>query len=367
MAKSYLVLEDGTVYEGKSFGYGAEAFGEVVFSTEEFGYQLSITDPSYRGQIVVMTYPLIGNYRIHNGFFHSGKVQVSAFVCREYCEAPADMYPGITLDEFLKEHKIPGINGIDTRDLTLRIRNNGTMKAMVVSDVSDLSETVGKLKSAPAPDEKNLVAEVSCKVPVEYDEGKDVTVALIDCGEMESTVRALRARYNVVKFPYDTEAKVIGNYRLGGKVIQGIVVSDGPGNPAHPALAKSTVPAVKELASRYPVFGLGLGHQIVAIAMGAKTFKMKFGHHGSNEPVAYGGRTYITSQNHLYAVDADSLEGTGLIADQLNVNDKSVEGLKHEKLPVYTVQYLPETVTGEEWETSFFFDILGKTVREGKQ
>lgn len=360
---SYLVLEDGTVYEGKSFGYRSEAFGEVVFTTEECGYQLSFTDPSYTGQILVMTYPLIGNYRIHNSYFHSDRVQAKAVVCREYCDEPADMYPGITLSEFLAQHKVPGISGIDTRELTLRIRNNGTMRAMVVNDVPDVDAIVKKLKSTAFPDESNLVAEVSCKTVVEYDEGKDITVGVIDCGEMEGTIRALRARYNVVKFPYDTAAETILGH---GKKIQGVVVSNGPGNPAHPGLAK-TVETVKVLSSKLPVFGLGLGHQIVALAFGAKTFKMKFGHHGVNEPVAYMDRTFITAQNHTYAVDADSLKGTGLVADQLNVNDKSVEGMKHESLPVYTAQYLPEIVTNEEWETSFLFDIIGKMIKEACQ
>lgn len=366
MAKRFLVLEDGTVYEGKPFGYGSEAFGEVIFSTEEFGYQLSLTDPSYKGQIMVMTYPLIGNYRIHNEFFLSDKIQASAFVCKDYSAVPADMYPGKTLDEFLTENRCPGIYGIDTRDLTLRIRNKGTMKAMVTDDVSCKDKLVEKLKATPAPAESNLVAEISCKAPVEFDEGKDITVALIDCGEREDAVRALRARYNVVKVPYDTSADAILNCKLNGKQVQGVVVSNGPGNPAHPGL-KATVETVKTLCGKLPVFGLGLGHQIVALALGAKTCKMTFGHHGGNEPVTYGGRTYITAQNHCYAVDAASLKGTDLVADQLNVNDKSVEGMKHESLPIYTVQYLPEVITTEVWETSFFFDILGKMIQEGKQ
>lgn len=366
MVKSFLILEDGTVYEGKAFGYDSDAFGEVVFTTEEFGYQLSLTDPSYKGQIMVMTYPLIGNYRIHNEYFLSDKIQASAFVCKDYSEIPADMYPGKTLDEFLKDNKTPAISGIDTRDLTLRIRNNGTMRAMLTRDGSKVEEVVKTLKSTPFPCESNLVAEVSCKEVVEFDEGKDITVALIDCGEREDAVRALRARYNVVKFPYDTKADAITAYKLGGKAVDGVVVSNGPGNPAHPGI-KCTVDTVKELSSKLPMFGLGLGHQIIALALGASVSKMKFGHHGGNEPVAYNGRTYITAQNHCYAVDADSLKGTGLVADQLNVNDKSVEGMKHEKLPICTVQYLPETITTEEWETSFFFDALGKMIKEGKQ
>ncbi|MCQ2079620.1 MAG: glutamine-hydrolyzing carbamoyl-phosphate synthase small subunit [archaeon] len=366
MVKSFLILEDGTVYEGKAFGHDSDAFGEVVFTTEEFGYQLSLTDPSYKGQIMAMTYPLIGNYRIHNEYFLSDRVQASAFVCKDYSEVPADMYPGKTLDEFLKEHKVPAISGIDTRDLTLRIRNNGTMRAKLTRDGSKVDEVVSTLKNTPCPCKSDLVAEVGRKDIVAFDEGKDITVAVLDCGEREDVVRALRARYNVVLFPRDTGADAITSYKLNGKAVEGLVVSNGPGNPAHEGM-KTAVATVKELAGKMPVFGLGLGHQIVALAFGASVFKMKFGHHGGNEPVAYNGRTYITSQNHCFAVDADSLKGTGLVADQLNVNDKSVEGMRHETLPVRTVQYLPETITTEVWETSFFFDVLGDMIKEGKQ
>ena len=363
MAITYLVLEDGTVYEGKSFGYNSDAFGEVVFSTEECGYQKSFTDPSYKDQIIVMTYPLIGNYRIHDSYFHSDRIQASAVVCREYCDEPADMYPGKTLGEFLCENKTPGISGVDTRDITLKIRNNGTMKGMIVSDRSAVASAVEKMKSCAIPSEGNQVADVTCKGIVEEDNGKDVTIAVIDCGEMEGTMKALRMRYNIVRFPYDTPADKILTYKLKEKAVQAAVVSNGPGNPAHESL-KGTVATVREIATRMPVFGLGLGHQIIALTFGAKTFKMKFGHHGVNEPVAYGERTYITAQNHCFAVDAASLKGTGLVANQLNVNDKTVEGMKHEKLPVYSVQYLPE-ITEEPWETSFLFDMLGKMVKEG--
>ena len=365
MAKSFLVLEDGTVYEGKPFGYSAEAFGEVVFTTEECGYQKSLTDPAYRGHIVVMTFPLIGNYLIHDSYFNSDRVQAGAVICKEYCVNPSTMYPGKTFDEFLKENRVPGISGIDTRELTLRIRNGGSLRGMVVQDCKDVDGIVRRIKSTPFPAEGNLVAEVSPKAIKEFDEGKDITVGILDCGETESTIRALRARYNVVDFPYDTPADKIEDYELNGKKVQGIMVSNGPGNPSHPAIVGTAVAAVKALSGSMPVFGIGLGSQIVALAFGAKTYKMKFGHHGCNEPVMFEGRTYITAQNHCYAVDEASLKGTGLVADQYNVNDRSVEGLKHEKLPVFTAQYQPET-TAEEWETSFLFDRFGKVIREGR-
>ena len=364
MAQTYLVLEDGTVYEGTSFGYETEAYGEVVFTTEECGYQKSLTDPSYRGNIVVMTYPLIGNYLVHDDWFHSDRVQASAVIVKEYCRNPSTMYPGITFDQFLKDNKVPGITGIDTRDLTLRIRDNGTMRGAVTQKKDGIEELVKKLKSMPLPSESNLVAEVSPTAIKEYDEGKEITIGVVDCGEMEGTIRALRARYNVVLFPYDTPADVIMDYKMGARKIQGVMFSNGPGNPAHPAIMKSVVPTFKTLSTKMPIFAIGLGNQVAALAMGGEVYKMKFGHHGVNEPVMYGGRTYITAQNHIYAVDEKSLEGTGMIADQFNVNDHSVEGMRHESLPIYTAQYLPET-TSEPWETSFLYDRFGQVIKEG--
>lgn len=365
MAQSYLVLEDGTVYEGKSFGYETEAFGEVVFTTEECGYQKSLTDPSFRGNIVVMTYPLIGNYLIHDEWFQSDRIQAGAVICKEYCTHPSTMYPGKTFDQFLKDHRIPGITGVDTRDITLKIRDNGTMMCAVTQDEKAIPAIIEKLKSMPRPDESNLVAEVSRKSVKEYDEGKESTIALLDFGETEATVRALRMRFNVVAFPYDTDADTILSYKLNGKNVKGVHLSNGPGNPAHPAITEKVVPNVKKLAEKVPVFGIGLGCQVIALAFGGKTYKMKFGHHGANEPVSFEGRTYITWQNHNYAIDGKSLDGTGLVADQFNVNDKTVEGIKHTKLPVFATQYQPET-TAEPWETSMLFDRFAKAVKEGR-
>ena len=235
----------------------------------------------------------------------------------------------------------------------------------VTQDEKAIPEIVKKLKKMPRPDESNLVAEVSHKSVKEFDEGKEDTIALLDFGETEATVRALRMRFNVVAFPYDTDADTILNYKLNGKQIKGVHLSNGPGNPAHPAITEKVIPNVRKLAEKLPVFGIGLGCQLIALAFGGKTYKMKFGHHGANEPVLYENRTYITWQNHNYAVDEKSLEGTGLVADQFNVNDKSVEGVRHTKLPVFAAQYQPET-TAETWETSILFDRFAKAVKEGR-
>ncbi|MCQ2085191.1 MAG: glutamine-hydrolyzing carbamoyl-phosphate synthase small subunit [archaeon] len=365
MANSYLVLEDGTVYEGEPFGYRSEAFGEVVFATAMCGYQESLTDPSYKGQILVMTFPLIGNYGTTDDFYQSSQIHARALVCREYCKEPSKDYKGKTIDEFLKDNKVPGISGVDTRDLVIKIREGGTLKGMITEDFDAIPEIVSKLKAAPAPSEGNLVAEVSCKNIQEYYEGKELTVGLLDCGEKDGILRDLRSRYNVVMFPWDTPADVITEYKLNGRKIQGVQLSNGPGDPSNPAIVNNTVVTIKNLATQLPLFGICFGNQLTSIAFGGKTYKMKFGHRGCNQPVMYEGRVYITSQNHGFAVDDHTLEGTGLIADQFNVNDNTVEGMKHRDLPIYTAQYHPEASPGP-WDTSFLFDKFGKVIKEGR-
>ena len=365
MAKSYLVLEDGTVYEGEPFGHRSDAFGEVVFATGMCGYQESLTDPSYKGQILVMTFPLIGNYGTISDFYQSDSVHARAVVCREYCKEPSDMYNGKTIDEFLKDHHVPGISGVDTRDLVIKIRNGGTLKGALTEDYDSIPDLIEKIRAAPAPSEGNLVGEVSCKQIVEYYEGKDITVGLLDCGEKSGILRDLRSRYNVVMFPYDTPSDVITEYKLNGRKIQGVQLSNGPGDPSHPVIRDTAVKTIKDLAVQLPLFGICFGNQLTAIAFGASTYKMKFGHRGCNQPVMYEGKVYITSQNHGFAVDENTLECTGLIADQFNVNDGTVEGMRHKDLPIYTAQYHPEASPGP-WDTSFLFDKFGKIIKEGR-
>ncbi len=359
MACSYLVLEDGSVYEGESFGYSTPASGEVVFSTGMCGYQESLTDPSYQGQILVMTYPLIGNYGINDAFYQSESIHLRALVVREYCKEPSKMYGGRTIDDFLKKFKVPGISGIDTRELVIKIRTMGTFKGAVINDKDMIDETVKKLRSMPAPSESNLVGEVSCKEIKRYDNHKELTVGLLDCGEKTGILRDLSSRYNVVVFPYDTRSDVI----LDSKV-QGILLSNGPGDPSHPAILNTTAKTVNDLSTKLPLFGICFGNQVTALALGGKTYKMKFGHRGCNQPVKYNGKVYITSQNHGFAVDEDSLEDTGLMVDQVNVNDGTVEGLRHKDLPIFTSQYHPEASPGP-WDTSFLFDRFGQVIREG--
>jgi len=360
MASSYLVLEDGTVYEGEPFGYRAQAFGEVVFATGMCGYQESLTDPSYQGQILVMTFPLVGNYGTTADFCQSDRVHARALVVKEYCREPSDMYGGKTIDEFLQDNKIPGISGVDTRDLVIRIRSRGTMNGAVTEDRDAIPDLIENLKKLPAPSTGNLVAEVSCKKIQEFRSGKELTVGLLDCGEKSGILRDLCSRYNVIMFPYDTPADIITESK-----VRGILVSNGPGDPAQSVILRTTVKTVADLATRLPLYGICFGNQLTALALGGQTYKMKFGHRGCNQPVKYNGRVYITSQNHGFAVSEQSLEGTGLVADQFNVNDRTVEGMHAEKLPIFTTQYHPEASPGP-WDTAFLFDKFGQVIKEGR-
>ena len=361
MTLGYLVLEDGTVYEGNVFGHRSFADGEVIFGTGMSGYQENLTDPSFCGQILVMTYPLVGDYGIIEDYSQSKKVQVRGLVVRENCIEPSDMYGGTTLDSFLKKHKVPGISGIDTRDLVIRIRNNGSMKGAITDRETSPEETVKKLKCMPLPATSNLVAKVSSNKISEIKSNKDLTVGILDCGTKSAIVDNLASRYNVIIFPYDTPADVIMEYK-----VDGLVISSGPGNPSHKDILNSVVKTEKDLMSTLPMYGICFGSQTLALALGAETYKMKFGHHGNNQPVLFEGRVYITSQNHGYAVDANSLDGTGLLANHININDKTVEGCIHKDLPVFTTQYHPEANPGPA-DTLFLFDRFGKVIKEAKK
>jgi len=359
MAQGYLVLEDGTLFEGELFGACADAVGEVVFETNMSGYQEGLTDPSYEGQILVMTYPLIGNYGIVDDYTKSPGIHVRAVVVREFCKDPSPMYSGGCIDEYLKNNGVPGISGIDTRELVIKIRNNGTMKGAIVSADADVDKVVADLKASPASDEENLVAKVSCKEVTRTDSSKDVTVGLLDCGAESWIAKALAERFNVVTFPYDTSADTI---RSSG--ISGLVVSNGPGNPAHPAIMETVVPAIRELSDKMPIFGIGLGAQVTALAMGAKTYKLKFGHRGGNQPVRdlKGTRTYITSQNHGYAVEAESVEGGEVRF--VNLNDNSCEGIDYPALKAFSVQFYPD-VNPLPKDTAALFDRFADLMKGG--
>ena len=359
MSCGYLVLEDGTAYEGELFGYRTDSFGEVVFSTGMDGYQESLTDPSFRGQILVMTYPLVGDYGIIEGLDQSDAVHVRGLAVREYCREPSPMYGGSTLDDYMIKHKIPGISGIDTRDLVIKLRTGGTVKGSIIQG-DDIEGAIRRMRSMPLPSETNLVSEVVSSQIVSYDYGKEYAVGVLDCGMKRGILRDLGSRFNVTVFPYDTPADVISD-----SGVRGVLITNGPGDPAHPDIVRTAVRTVSDLSTRLPLYGICYGSQIIARAMGASTYKMKFGHRGCNQPVKFEGRVYITSQNHGYAVDPDSLDGTGLVADQINVNDGTVEGVRHKNLPIFTSQYHPEASPGPT-DTSFLFDVFAGMVKEGK-
>ncbi len=361
MARGYLVLEDGTKYEGELFGSESGTVGEVVFATGMSGYQETLVDPACRGQVVVMTYPLIGNYGVAEEYFDEREVHARGIVVREYCRDPSPMYDGRTIDEFLKAKGTPGISGIDTREIVLRIRSAGTMRGAIVGGDADLDKVVADLAGMEFPCETNLVSEVTCGSIEEIRSGKDVTVGIIDCGAREWLVRTLSERFDVVRFPYDTPVDVIGGYG-----VDGIVVSDGPGNPSNPEIASTVVATVSALAKGgMPVFGIGFGGLATVLAMGGSVRKLKFGHNGASQPVKYNGRVHITTQNHCFTVEEGSLDGTGLVADQVNVNDGTIEGTHHESLPILTVQYHPEAAPGP-WDGSQIYDRFARMIEEGR-
>jgi len=355
-----LVVEDGTVVPGVGFGAYKTAFGELVFNTAMAGYQESLTDPSYRGQVLLQTYPLIGNYGLNSSDFESASPQVRAYVVREACDLPVHRNSKETLDAFLKRFDVPGISGVDTRALTIRVRERGTLKCAVVNEEDpDLQKWVERVRAAKAPDLSNLVAEVSVPSPIDLG-GKGPTIALLDTGAKENIVRNLSKLGRVVRLPFDTRASEVEALRPAG-----VFVGNGPGDPAHPDLMGTLVPCLRELKDKYPTVGICLGHQLLALSLGASTFKLKFGHRGANQPVKFldGGRVHITSQNHGYAVVQGSLPD-GARVTQVNANDGTVEGIEASGGRIWSVQYHPEAAPGP-LDTNFLFGAFARML-EGK-
>lgn len=338
-----LVLEDGTVVRGRAFGGEATAFGELVFNTGMTGYQESLTDPSYAGQVLLLTYPLVGNYGINPDDFESRRIWPRGLVVREACKEPSHRKGEKTLHEFLREHGIPGIEGVDTRALTLATRSRGTLKAALTTEDRDEAELFQHVRTMPHPDAENLVGRVSVAEPVEIQGHGSRRIVLVDCGAKENIVRSLREFGTIYRVPWDTPASNILAYDPDG-----VFLSNGPGDPAHPEVMANTVKALRELQGKVPIMGICLGHQLAGLSFGARTFKLKFGHRGANQPVKdlASGRVFITSQNHGYAVDVESARASGLDVAQVNGNDGTSEGFRHRSLPVFTVQYHPEAHPG---------------------
>jgi carbamoyl-phosphate synthase small subunit len=356
MMKSVLVLEDGTQFEGQAIGRPGTVAGEVVFSTSMTGYQEMLSDPSYAGQLLTLTYPLIGNYGITEDDFESRAVQVSGFIIKQLCRAPSNWRSGGDLQTLLEQQGVVGIAGIDTRALTRRLRAAGVMMGIVTSE-HEPAEALERLRAAPHYAEVDYVRRVSAPVPYVWEPAagaggaRPLEVALIDCGVKYNILRSLANEgVRTTVFPCTTTSEEILERRPDG-----IAFSPGPGDPKH--LGGIVDTAKKLIYSGKPVFGICLGNQIVGKAFGAETFKLPFGHRGGNHPVKDldTGRVYITSQNHGYAVDPAGLEKSGLQVTHVNLNDGTVEGLRHRELPVFTIQYHPEANPGPR-DSHYLFD-----------
>lgn len=360
-----LILEDGSCFRGQSMGASGTAVGEVVFSTSMTGYQEMLTDPSYAGQILTLTYPLIGNYGISEEDFESRKVQVSGFVVRQRCEVHSYWRCGEPLDGFLARHDIVGIEGIDTRALTRRLRTRGVMMGVLTTEM-DHAEALGHLEKAPGYGSVDYVRRVSTEAPYIWEAenlgpgDEPLEVALVDCGVKFNIMRSLAVLgCRTTVFPCDTPAEAILERKPDG-----VAFSPGPGDPLH---LDDIVGTARALIGEVPVFGICLGNQVVGRAFGAGTFKLPFGHRGGNHPVKdlATGRVTITSQNHGYAVDPAGLEATGLDISHVNLNDGTVEGLRHRDLPVFTIQYHPEASPGPR-DSAHLFDEFVRAMNGGK-
>jgi carbamoyl-phosphate synthase small subunit len=361
-----LILEDGTVVRGRAFGAQATTFGELVFNTSMTGYQESLTDPSYAGQLLMLTYPLVGNYGVNPDDFESRRIWPRGFIVREACQEPSHRKGGSkTLDAFLREHGVPGIEGVDTRALTLATRSRGTLKAALTTEDRTDEDLLAQVRAMPHPDSANLVAEVSVPKPSEHPGKGPRRIVLLDCGAKENIVRSLQEFGTVFRVPWDTPPEKVLAYDPDG-----IFLSNGPGDPAHPLMLKHTVANLRALHGSRPIMGICLGHQMTGLSFGANTFKLKFGHRGANQPVKdlESGRVFITSQNHGYAVDVASAQAQGLDVAQVNGNDGTSEGFRHRTLPIYSVQYHPEAHPGprDTWHLFEQFEEMMKAHPRGK-
>lgn len=370
--EAWLALEDGTVYEGESFGATGKKVGEVVFNTSMIGYQEVLTDPSYKGQIVTMTYPLIGNYGVNPGDLESLHPHVEGFVVREYQRNPSNWRSTGSLDRFLDDHGVVGISGIDTRALTRRLRVDGVMRGVISSGAADPDTLVEQARAVPRMLGQDLVREVTTDRPYRwegerriyvdppdddpegiwdgFDEPGTYRVVVMDYGVKHNILRNLARRgCQVLVLPADYTAEQV--LRLNP---DGIMLSNGPGDPG---AVQYAIDELKVLIERKPMFGICIGHQLLGMALGGERFKLKFGHRGANQPVRQNesGRVEITAQNHGFAIDADTLDESEVELTHINLNDRTLEGLRHRRYPVFSVQYHPEASPGPH-DADYLFD-----------
>lgn len=369
--KAILILEDGSIFLGKGFGAIKRVSGEVVFSTSMVGYPESLTDPSYYGQILTLTYPLIGNYGVPPyyinkesipTYFESIGIKVRGLIIQNLCMKPSHYLSNKTLDEWLKDEDIPGIYGIDTRKLTKKLREKGVMLGILEvyeeNNEPNIENLLKEAKNIPDPNKEDLVSKVSIKEPIHYNFNREKKIVLIDCGVKFGILRILfKYKVNIIRVPYNFSAKEIMEYNPNG-----ILVSNGPGDPKK---CEKTIETIKGISNEeIPIMGICLGNQILALAFGGNTYKLKYGHRSQNQPVYdfETNRCYITTQNHGYAIDPKSLEETDLDIWFINANDKTIEGLKHKKKSIFAVQWHPEASPGP-YDTEFLFEIFLKMLR----
>ena len=367
-----LALEDGCVFTGRHFGSPGTTAGEVVFNTSMTGYQEILTDPSYKGQIVTMTYPLIGNYGINRQDIESRQPHVAGFIIKELAPLHSNYRADLSLHDYLVQNNIVAIQGIDTRALTRRLRLGGAMRGVLSTEILDDTQLVEKAKHSAQMEGADWVKAVMPTTATTWEEdlgdwppgnverGDGLHVVALDCGAKNNILRNLAQRgVKITVLPPDTSAEEILKHRPDG-----LSVSNGPGDPA--ALDYAVKPLIGTIG-KVPIFGICLGHQLLSRAIGAKTYKLKFGHRGGNQPVKNldTGRVEITSQNHGFAVDPESLQKSGGVITHLNLNDGTVEGFRHKTLPVFSVQYHPEASPGPH-DASYLFDAFMEMMKTKK-
>lgn len=352
-----IILEDGQEYYGYGFGSKSEKVCEIVFNTSMVGYQEILSDPSYTYQAVVMTYPLIGNYGMAKDDYERQTPTIGGLIVREYNDEPSNFRSEKTLDEVMKEFDIAGIYGIDTRKLTRSVRDFGSRKVLITDVSTPIEKGIEILKNTSVP--TDAVSRVSCKsITISTVEEYKHHVVAIDCGMKMNIVRSLNKRgCKVTIVPWNTPAEAIMALDPDG-----VFISNGPGDPTD---VPETINTIKSLIGKYPIFGICLGHQIISLAYGAKTYKLKFGHRGGNHPVRNleNGRIEITSQNHSYAVDSESLEKTPLKVSHINILDNTIEGVSCKEDKVFSVQYHPESAPGPQ-DSAYLFDKFIKMMEE---